>query len=151
LRAASSHPGVDGFTAEGVFAEITDTGQLCVFDAPSASSNRRRGGCNQVDDPLGGSSLSASLVYEGGPALDGVRDARVFGLAADSVARAQVVMSDGSRRELHLKKAAIGSSEFEAFGYRITQADLKRGVGPVALVALDARGKELARQPTGIG
>ena len=50
-----------------------------------------------------------------------------------------------------LKKAKIGSDELQVFGYRFKKADLKRGLGPTAIVALDADGVEIGRQPTGIG
>ena len=76
----------DGLPGRGVFVQATDTGQICLWDAPSASSQQRQGGCNSVDDPLGGSALSASLAYDGGPAVEDVRDARLIGLASRAVA-----------------------------------------------------------------
>ncbi len=112
---------------------------------------RHGGGCNSVDDPLNGSALSATLSYDGGPAIGDVKSATLFGLTAPGVARARVLMSDGSSREVKLKKAKVGSDEFQAFGYRFKKADLKRGIGPIAIVAFDANGVELGRQPTGIG
>ena len=60
-------------------------------------------------------------------------------------------MSDGSTRKVKLEKAKVGSDEFQAFGYRFKKADLKKGIGPTAVVAFDASGNELGRQPTGIG
>jgi hypothetical protein len=137
--------------ARGVFAMLTDGGQLCVWDAPFPGSPQRQGGCNPASDPLGGSALSASLAYEGGPAVEDVRDARLIGLAGRAVARADVLMSDGTQRTLRLRPAAVGPGDFLAFGFRVSRSDLARGVGPVAVVARDESGTEMARQPTGIG
>jgi hypothetical protein len=141
----------DGHSSRGVFAQETDIGQLCVWDAPSATSLQRGGGCNSVDDPLGGSAVSASLAYDGGPGIENVRDARLIGLADDRVASVVVLMSDGSERAVRLKATKLGAGDFLAFGYRVRKADLRAGIGPVAVIARDADGEELARQPTGIG
>ncbi|HWQ24147.1 MAG TPA: hypothetical protein VNK94_08595 [Gaiellaceae bacterium] len=144
-------PAGDGHGARGVFVQTTGSGQLCLWDAPSATSLQRQGGCNPVADPLGGSALSASLAYDGGPAVEDVSDARLIGLVSGAVARVDVLMSDGTLRTVRLKKASIGSERFAAFGYRLRGSDLRRGVGPTAVIARDASGAELARQPTGIG
>ena len=141
----------DGFSARGVFAQTTETGQICLWDAPSEKSLQRGGGCSPADDPLGGSAISASLAYEGGPAIEGVHDARLIGLTSSDVADVRVLMSDGTSREMKLKKAKVDSDTFLAFGYRFKKADLRSGIGPTAIVAFDASGAELARQPTGIG
>lgn len=141
----------DGLPGRGVFAQATDTGQVCLWDAPSAASPQRQGGCNAADDPLGGSSVSASLAYDGGPAVQDVRDARLIGLAAPGVAQVEVLMSDGSSRVVKLRRAVLRSSDYLAFGYRLRKADLRKGIGPVAVVARDAAGAEVARQETGIG
>jgi len=141
----------DGLPGRGVFVQSTDTGQLCLWDAPSAASQQRQGGCNSVDDPLGGSAVSASLAYEGGPAVEDVQDARLIGLASRDVATVQVLMSDGTQREVRLRKAMLGSDEYWAFGYRFKKSDLRGGVGPTAVVARAATGDEIARQLTGIG
>jgi hypothetical protein len=140
----------DGLPGRGVFAQLTDAGQFCLFDAPSESSPLRQGGCNPADDPLGGSALSVSLAYEGGPGVESVRDARLIGLASPSVAQVQVLMSDGTRRNVRTKQAAVGSKEFLAFGYRFKKSDLRRGIGPIAVIASDARGIEIERTATGI-
>lgn len=140
-----------GLPARGVFVQTTQAGQVCLWDAPSASSLQRGGGCNPAADPLGGSALSASLAYEGGPATADVRDARLVGLASRDVAAIEVVMSDGTRRDVRLEKAKLDFDEYVAFGYRIRRSDLRRGVGPSAVVALDADGTEIERQATGIG
>jgi hypothetical protein len=144
-------PGTDGESARGVFVQELETGHVCVWDAPSASSRARQGGCNSSDDPLGGSAVSASLAYDGGPAIEAVRDARLSGLARADSARIVVLMTDGTERSVRLQKAALKSGDFVAFGYRIRKADLKRGIGPIAVVAFDANGTELGRQTTGIG
>lgn len=141
----------DGLPGRGVFVQATDTGQLCLWDALSASSHQRQGGCNPLDDPLGSSALSASLAYEGGPAVEDVRDARLIGLTSRSVASVEVLMSDGTQRDVHLRKVILGSDEYRAFGYRFNKSDLRRGVGPAAVVARAATGHEIARQSTGIG
>lgn len=141
----------DGLPGRGVFVQATDTGQICLWDAPSASSQQRQGGCNSVDDPLGGSALSASLAYDGGPAVEDVRDARLIGLASRDVATVQVLMSDGTQREMRLRKAMLESDEYRAFGYRFKRSDLRGGVGPIAVIARTATGDEIARQSTGIG
>ena len=141
----------DGAPGLGVYVQVTTTGHLCVWEAPSATSRERGGGCNTAEDPLNGNALSATLSYDGGPAISDVDRASAFGLAAAQVVRIAVLMSDGSTRTIKLRKAKVGSDEFQAFGYRFRKADLKKGIGPTAIVAYDANGVELGRQPTGIG
>lgn len=144
-------PAADGLEARGVFVQVTDHGQFCIWDAPSSRSRQRQGGCNPASDPLGGSALSASLAYEGGPAIESVRDARLIGLVSPQVAKVVLVLSDGSERSLSLRRAVVGAMSLQAFGYRIRPSDLLRGVGPTTVLALDGRGAEIARQATGIG
>ncbi len=141
----------EGSPGLGVYTQLTNTGHLCVWEAPSATSRERGGGCNTIDDPLNGRPLSFTLSYDGGPATEDVRSATVFGLALGDVASLRVVMSDGSWRAVKLKKAKVGSDEFKAFGYRFKKSDLKKGIGPIAVVALDSTGVEIGRQTTGIG
>jgi hypothetical protein len=143
-------PAADGLSARGVFAQITSTGHFCLFDAPIEAPHAGGGGCNPAADPLGGGQVSASLAYDGGPAIGAVRDARLIGLAAAAVATVQVVMSDGSTRSVKLKKSIVGE-DLQVFGYRIRPSDLRKGIGPTAVVALDKNGAELGRQTTGIG
>ena len=143
--------GSEGSAGRGVYMQELDTGHLCVWDAPSASSRERQGGCNSIDEPLGGTAVSANLAYDGGPAIEGVRDARLSGLAASNVAAVVVLMSDGSERVLNLKKAKSSAGDFYAFGHRFKKADLRNGVGPIAVIARDSYGAEIGRQPTGIG
>lgn len=143
--------GGEGFAPRGVFIQELDTGDLCVWDAASASSPDRQGGCNSIDEPLSGSAVSANLAYEGGPAIESVRDARLSGLASSSAASVVVLMSDGSERAMRLKPVHLDAGDFAAFGYRFKKSDLRSGVGPIAVIARAAGGKELGRQPTGIG
>ena len=141
----------DGGPALGVYAQLTDTGHLCVWEAPFATSRQRGGGCNTVDDPLNGRPVSFTLSYDGGPATVDVRNATLFGLALDEVASVRVLMSDGSWQAVKLRRAKVGADEFKAFGVRLKTAVLKKGTEPTAVVAFDASGVELGRQATGIG
>jgi hypothetical protein len=141
----------DGASALGVYTQLTETGHLCVWEAPSATSRQRGGGCNTVDDPLNGRPVAFTLSYDGGPATADVHGASVFGLALSRVAGLRVLMSDGSWRAVKLKKAKVGAGEYKAFGYRFKKSDLKRGIGPIAVAAFDASGAEIDRQVTGIG
>ena len=141
----------EGAPALGVYTQLTDTGHVCVWEAASATSRQRGGGCNTVDDPLNGQPVFFTLSYDGGPAPADVRSATVFGLALSDVAGVRVLMSDGSWRPVKLKKARVGADEFKAFGYRFRKSDLKSGNRPVAVVAFAASGAEIGRQTTGIG
>ena len=60
----------------GVFAQVTSTGHFCLWDAPSAESPQRQGGCNPAGDPLGGGKLSVSFAYDGGPVVEAARPGR---------------------------------------------------------------------------
>lgn len=141
----------NGLAARGVYVQELPTGHLCVWDAPSATSRLRQGGCNPIDDPLGGRKVSATLAYDGGPAVESVSDARLAGLAVKSAAQVVLVMSDGSERALRTRPAGLSRGSLVAFAYRVRAADLRRGVGPVAVVVRDADGTEIDRQVTGIG
>jgi hypothetical protein len=135
----------------GAFVQVTSTGQVCLWDAASADSNGKQGGCNDAGDPLAGAKVFASLSYDGGPAAAAVKDARLIGLADPSVERVSVLMSDGTYREMALEGAKIQGRSYRAFGYRFRPSDLRRGLGPVAVLALDASGAEVDRQSTGFG
>lgn len=141
----------DGAPGLGVFVQRTETGHVCVWEALSATSRQRGGGCNTADDPLNGRAVSFTLSFDGGPQVETVTSATVFGLASAAVGRAAVVMSDGSMRQIRLRPARVGEADFRAFGYRFRRVDLQRGLGPVAIVAFDDSGAEIGRQPTGIG
>ena len=142
-------PADGGLGQRGVFVQQTSAGFLCLWDAPNASSRARQGGCNDVDDPFGGRDLFLSLAYDGGPAVADVRDARLIGLVPAEVREVAVLMSDGSRRRVNLRKASIGDDSYRAFGYRFRSSDLRRGIEPTAVLALDDAGEEVDRQPTG--
>jgi hypothetical protein len=141
----------DAAPARGVFVETTSTGHLCVWEAASPTSRERGGGCNTDDDPLNGRALWFTLSYDGGPALADVKGATLFGLAARTVTRANVLMSDGSTREIRLRDVHVAGTEYRAFGYRFKTADLRKEIGPMNVVAIDDEGVEIDRQPTGIG
>lgn len=151
LTRVADVPAGDGAPARGVFVQVTETGHICVWEAASATSRERGGGCNSADDPLNGRPLSFTLGYEGGPAIADVGSASLVGIASPAVARAGVVMSDGSMREIHLKKTEVAGDDYRAFGYRFKKADIRKGIGPTAVVAFDAGGTEIDRQPTGFG
>lgn len=145
-------PGTASSPARGVFVQATSNGYLCLWDAPSADSSQRQGGCDSLDDPLAGRNLSASLSYEGGPAARRVTDARLIGLVAPEVAAVQVLMSDGTHRVVPMRRqvaVATSAGRYRAFGYRFEPGDFRRGVGPVAVLALDSSGAEIDRQETG--
>jgi hypothetical protein len=144
-------PAAAGQPERGVFVQVTSTGEVCLWDAASATSRARMGGCDDASDPLGGSKISASLAYDGGPATTAVKDARLIGLVDSSVAKVNVLMSDGSYRAIKLKGSTIQGERYGAFGYRFRHSDLARGIGPVAVVGTDASGAEVDRQATGFG
>lgn len=133
----------------GVFAQVTSTGHFCLWDAPSAESLQRLGGCNPAEDPLGGGKLSVSFAYDGGPAVEAVRDARLIGVASNEVAQVRVVMSDGEHRTMKLRSASVGDTSYRAFGHRFKRSDFRKGVGPVAVLAVDESGTEIDREETG--
>jgi hypothetical protein len=141
----------DGAAARGVFVQRTPNGLFCLTDAQSAGGVSRGGGCNAAADPLGGKSLFISFAYEGGPAVADVKDARLIGLSSLEVSAVEVLMDDGSRRTMRLREARIGADTYRAFGYRFRKADLRRGVSPASVIALDDAGQEIDRQPTGFG
>jgi hypothetical protein len=142
-------PGEGDLAARGVFIQPTSAGLICLWDAPSATSLARQGGCNPSDDPLGGKKLMASFAYEGGPAVEDVKDARLIGLAALDVTSVEVVMSDGTRRKLTLRKVPASAGEFRVFGHRFNRGELRGGATPTAVVALSEIGAEIDRQATG--
>lgn len=147
-------PATGSARARGVFVQITSTGHLCLWDAPSATSRERGGGCNPADDPLAGRELFVSLGYDGGPNLGTVTDARLMGLVSAQVGAVQVLMTDGTRRNVPMARTpgvALRHVAYKAFAYRFATRDLQRGLGPTAVIALDTEGAELDRQPTGFG
>jgi hypothetical protein len=151
LQRVATIPASGGAQARDVFVQRTSTGHLCLWDTPTGRPQERQGGCNPADDPLGGAALSASLGYDGGPELNGIRDARIVGLAAPGAAAIRIVMSDETVRTVALRTVAIGDARYQVFAYRIRPSDIRRGLGPIAVTAVDAGGNEIGRQPTGFG
>jgi hypothetical protein len=144
-------PPADGLGGRGIFLQAA-AGHVCLWDAPSANALARQGACNPEADVLGGQEMMVNFAYDGGPAARDVKDARLVGIASADVATVEIVMTDGSRRAVPLSRTPRISSRtgsLRAFGYRLPRGDLKRGVGPVAVVALDADGKQIDRQVTG--
>lgn len=144
-------PADDGLGRRGVFVQPTSAGFLCLWDAPSATSRARQGGCNDADDPFAGRKLFVSLSYDGGPVAADVKDARLIGLVDSDVAKVEVLMTDGTRRAVVLRSATVGESTHRAFGYRFRRSDLRKGLGPTAVLALNQAGEEIDRQTTGFG
>lgn len=143
-------PAANGLPSRGVFVQSTAAGFVCLWDAPSAGASKRQGGCNSADDPLGGRKLFISFAYDGGPAVADIRDARLIGLASADVAAVKVVMSDGTARNMPLRTAALAGRRYLAFGYRVSQGDLRREVTPRAVLAVNGAGEEIDRQATGV-
>ena len=147
-------PAQDGLPARSVLVQSTSSGHLCLWDAPNARSKARQGGCNSADDPLAGRKLTISLAYDGGPAVADVTDARLIGLVSLDAALVQVVMSDGTRRTIPMRREAAVALEaggLRAFGYRFPRSDFQKGLSPTAVVVLSAGGAELDRLTTGYG
>ena len=143
-------PARDGNEAHTFYAQVTSTGQFCLWDTPAADPSRRAGGCNPADDPLAGHKLSVSFGYEGGPSAATLSDARLIGVAASDVDEVAVLMSDGTRRVVSVRDVRVAGARYRAFALRFPRGELRRAVGPTAVVALRADGRELDRQPTGI-
>jgi hypothetical protein len=137
-----------------VVVERTPDGYVCLWDSPDENTQHALGGCNDAGDPLGGHKLFASMTYDGGPDLATVRDPRLSGLTAADVDHVVLAMSDGSTRLVRLSRTstrAVAGADYGSFAYRIHEADVRKGVTPVAVLAVDAAGHELDRQTTGIG
>lgn len=141
----------NGLGDRGVYAQVTPGGLMCLWDAPSPSASDKLGGCNDAADPLAGKKMMISFAYEGGPAVETVSDARLIGLIASDVASVQVVMSDGSNRKVPLHPTPRKVGDFQAFGMRFGRREIRRGVTPTAVMALDGAGAVVDRQPTGFG
>ena len=147
-------PSETGRPDRQVVIQRTPDGYLCVWDSPDGTAEHGVGGCNPAADPLGGRKLFVSLTYDGGPAVATVHDARLSGIAAPDVAVAELVMSDGSTRAILLSRAStrgLAGKDFRSFAYRVRQSDILKSVTPVEVLVLDAGGKVIDRQVTGIG
>lgn len=132
-----------------VYVAKLSSGSLCVIDADMAGKDPG-GGCNPTADPLGGRSIWVSFMFDGGPGVASVTDARLSGLVDGSVAQLRALMSDGSQRNIPLTKDDVAGTSFRAFAFRIAQTDLLGGVTPIAVVAFDDSGSQLDRQATGL-
>lgn len=123
-------------------ATTTDAKMLCFWDV-DLLRNERGGGCSERASFFNDRHLAASLMFNGGPALDSVTSARIVGLVTARVGRVEIVNSDGSSNQVTLTRD-------RGFAYEVPAAQLAAGVEPVAVVAYDRAGRELTRQPTGI-
>lgn len=140
---------VSGLPARAVYVQKTSSGLFCLWDASSVGSPDQKGGCNRAEEPLGGKPLFVSFSYDGGPALADVADARLIGLAAADVAAVEIWMSNGRRQRVALRNVPSPIGDFRAFARRFSRGELRRGVTPTAVVALDANNNEIDRQATG--
>ena len=52
---------------------------------------------------------------------------------------------------MKLRRWTDGPRPLQAYGFRVRKSDLKKGIGPVAVIAFGANGIEVGRQTTGIG
>jgi hypothetical protein len=120
-----------------------DDTQICVWDTDT-ESGAQSGGCNSAADFFAGHAFTLSLDYDGGPAIATVRDARIVGVVTDAVATLEVVYADGTAKQVAITRD-------RGFADAVPNALLRKGVGPVALIARDARGLAIDRQVTGIG
>ena len=145
----AAFPPEAGRPDSGVYVARLGNGSICV-NAATATRKSWSGGCNPASAPLGGKPFIVLFTYDGGPAVETVKDARLFGLADRSVKQLRVEMSDHSSRELRLSPNAVASTPYRVFAHRVSRDDLAAGIAPVAVTAFDAAGSALARQPTGL-
>jgi hypothetical protein len=136
-------PSVPGVPDRSVFLQ-RGGGLICLTDAVD-TAHEGGGGCTFANDPFAGKKMMFSLGWDGGPALSTVSNGRLSGLVAPDVDRVYLELSDGSTRPIRLTKA----SPYRAFAYRISKADARPESQPVAVIALDASGRQIDRQPTG--
>jgi hypothetical protein len=130
--------------ARAVFVNrSSDTSQICIWDTDVASGEQA-GGCNPAGDVFSGHAFTMSLAYDGGPAVTAVREARIVGLVTDAVASVEVAYSNGTTR-----RALI--SRDRAFVHVVPPLLLRKGVGPIAVIARSTAGAVIDRQATGIG
>jgi hypothetical protein len=123
-------------------AETKDRESICIWDT-DLLRGERGGGCNPASDFFGGSTLIASLAYDGGPSLGSVKSARIVGVVTESVARVEIVYSSGASDTVSL-------TTDQGFAYVVPRAKLAAGIEPIEVVAYDDQGRDVGRQPTGI-
>ena len=131
---------------------LTKLGMVCVWDA-TRDGSERGGGCNSADDPLGGKQISVNTTSSTGSNGVGYSTIRVSGLAAPTVATLNVQMSDGTTRPLTLQSdvpTSVSGGPSGAFAYNESSVDLAAGVVPIAVVAFDQTGKEVATAAVGL-
>ena len=143
----------DGAPGRGVYVQKTRTGHLCVWEAPSATSRERGGGCNTADDPL---ERASGLVH----ARLRRRSCGQRRQECDALRPRYVGGRAGARADERRKRAGDSAAEgqgrrrrtIRAFGYRFKKADLRKGIGPTAVVAhRRERSARSTGRPTGIG
>lgn len=122
-------------------AKTRDGRQLCLFDTDLATGDQG-GGCNDAGALFGEHAIVISLGYDGGPSRETIRDVRIIGLATPSVGAVAVELSNGDERTVRLTRDL-------GFAWVMPQADIKRGLEPVAVIALTPSGQFLERQQTG--
>jgi hypothetical protein len=142
-------PSQGGRPEVGLYVARLADGSICVSSA-SADKTSAGGGCNSASAPLNGKPFIAIFAYDGGPAVATVEDARLYGLADRSVEELRLEMSDDSTRQLHLSAHAVAATPYRVFAYRVSHADIRARITPVAVVAYDASGAVIGRQPTGL-
>jgi hypothetical protein len=126
----------------GVYlARTRDGTEVCLLDTDLETGDQG-GGCNDASALFWGRPLAVSLAYEGGPARSTIRDVRIVGIATPSVASVAVELSDGEERAVRL-------TGDRGFAWAMRNADVRRGLEPVAVVARDASGQVVGRQRTG--
>lgn len=148
-RAVAAFASQPGRPDMSVYVARLADGSLCV-SAATADRKAWGAGCNPATAPLGSKPFTAMFSYDGGPAAEAVREARLFGLARRDVAALRAEMSDGSFRELPLSAQPVATTAFRVYAYRVSTKDLNSGVTPLAVVAYGRSGNEIARQATGL-
>ncbi len=146
----ASFPAQSGTPDRSVFVAKLSDGSLCVRNA-SADKATWGGGCNPAESPLGGKPFMAMFSFVGGPEIKTVIEARLYGLVDSEVYALKAEMSDGSTRTLGLSAQTVAATPYRVFAERVARADLHNGISPIAIVAYNVSGTEIARQPTGIG
>ena len=145
----AAFPPEAGWPESGVYVARLGNGSICV-NAATAVRKSWSGGCNPAGAPLGGKTFMVLFTYDGGPAVETVEDARLFGLADRSVKQLRVEMSDRSSRELRLSANTVAATPYRVFAHRVSRDDLGAGIAPVAVTAYDESGAEIERQATGL-
>lgn len=142
-------PPQSGRPDASVYVALLADGSVCV-NAAISDKTSWSGGCNPASAPLGDKPFMALFTYDGGPTVATVKEARLHGLVDHSVKNLRAEMSDSSTRQLSLSAHPVVGTPYRVFAHRVSPADLNTGITPVAVVAYDASGGEISRQPTGL-